>query len=111
MKLRNEAAQPLRRANIRLGTDHAHEFLEHVVCLKETLGTAALIGEFARRLLPRAIDLAKHVIVGNERVLEHDLVEIMMPGDLVDRVAGDALRLHIDKELRETVATVFLGRL
>ena len=50
------------------------------------------------------------MIVRNEGVVEHDLVEIVLAGHLDDRIDGDARRLHVDEELREAVAAVLLGR-
>ena len=88
---------------------HAHQLGQHVVGFQEPLRPAALVGEFRGRLLPRAVHFAQHVVVGHERVLEHHLVEIVLSRHLVDRVDGDARRLHVDQELRQPVPAVFLG--
>ena len=93
-----------------LSPERAHQLDQHIERLEETLRPAALVGELAGRLLPRPVDLAEHVIVRHEGVLEHDLVEIVLAGELIDRVHRDARRLHVDEELGQPVAAVLLRR-
>src|SRR5581483_4178690 len=54
------------RAGIRIVADGADELGQHVIGLEEALGAGSLIGELACRLLPCAVDLAEHMIVGDE---------------------------------------------
>ena len=49
------------------------------------------------------------MIVGNESVVEHDFVEIVLAGHLIDRIDRDAGRLHVHQKLREAVAAVLFG--
>ena len=53
----------------------------------EALGSAPLEGQFAGHLVPAVADLADDAVVRHERVLEHDLVEIVLAGQLDDRAA------------------------
>ena len=110
VQLRDEAAQTFGRAQVGIGAEDAHETDQRVEGFEEALGPAALVGQFAGGLLPGAVDLAQHMIVGNEGIGEDDLVEVVLAADLVDRVDGDAGRLHVDEELREAVAAVLLRR-
>ena len=48
--------------------------------------------------------------VGEERVVENDLVEVVRPGQVDDRPGRDARRLHVDEELGQPMPPVFLGR-
>ena len=86
MQLRHQAAEALGAAQIGFGPERAHQLGQHVKSFQETLGPAALIGELAGRLFPGAVDLAEHVIVGNESVVEHDFIEIVLAGHLIDRI-------------------------
>src|SRR5262249_30872165 len=74
------------------------------------LRAAALVGELARRLLPGAVDLAQQVVLRDEGVGEHHLVEVLVAAHLADRVDADARGLHVDQELRQAVAAVVRGR-
>ena len=82
VQLRHQPAEAFGAAQIGIGAERAHQFGEHVEGLQEAFRPAALIGELAGRLLPGAVDLAEHVIVGNEGVVEHDLVEVVLAGHL-----------------------------
>ena len=109
VELRHQAAQPFGAAHIGFGAERADQFKHHVEGLEKAFRSAALIGELAGGLLPGAVNLAHHVIVGNEGVVEHHFVEIMLPGHLIDRIDRDARRLHVHQKLSETVAAVLFG--
>src|SRR5579871_4669571 len=111
MELRHQPPDAFCSARIRLRTKRPYELGQDVISFEETLGARALVRQLSRRLLPRAVDLAEHVLVRNERVLEYDLVELALAAHLPDLVAGDALGLHVDDEIRQTMASIFLGRL
>jgi hypothetical protein len=110
MHLRHQPADAFGAAGIRLAADRANQFGQHVIGFQKTLGPRALIGELAGCLLPGAVDLAKHVIVGNEMVGEDNFIEFVLAGDLADRIHLDARLLHLDQKLRQAVAAVFLRR-
>jgi hypothetical protein len=110
MKLRYQPAEAFGRAQVRLRAKQAHQRDQHIERLQEALGSAALVGELARRLLPRAVDLAEKMVLRDEGVSEHHLVEVVLAAHLQDRVDADARRLHVDQELREAVAAVVGGR-
>ena len=78
VQLRDQPAEPFGAAQVGLRSERADQFEQHVEGFEETLRSAALVGEFAGRLFPRAVDLAHDVVVGHERILEHDLVEIVL---------------------------------
>ena len=82
VQLRDQPAEPFGAAQIGLGAERADQLDQHVEGLEEALRPAALVGELAGRLLPGAVDLAEHVIVGHEGVVEHDLVEVVLAGHL-----------------------------
>ena len=111
VELRHQPADAFGAARIRIGADRADQLGQHVIGLEEALGAGTLIGELARRLLPGAVDLAEHVILRHEEVGEDDLVELVLAGDLADRVHLDARLLHLDQKLGQAVTAVFLGRL
>jgi hypothetical protein len=48
--------------------------------------------------------------VRQKRVVEHDLVEIMAAGQVDNRADRDSRNFHLDQELGQPVAAVFLGR-
>ena len=110
VQLRDQPAEPFGAAQIGLGAERADQLDQHVEGFEKPLRPAALVGKLAGGLLPRAVDLAQHMIVGHECVVEHDLVEIVLAGHLDDRIDRDAGRLHVDQELGEAVAAVLLGR-
>ncbi len=110
VKLRDQASDSFRAAGVRVFSDGANQFGQHVIGLQEAFRPGALIGEFAGGLLPGAVDFAEHVIVGHEGIGEYDFVEFELPGDLADRIDLDARRLHVDQKLRQAVAAIFLGR-
>ena len=85
--------QPLQRGAQADVADHR----EHV----------ALVGERRERHAPALVDLADHVGRGHAHVLEEDLVELGLAGDLAERPDGDARRLHVDQDERDALV---LGR-
>ena len=82
VQLRDQPAEPFGAAQIGLGAERADQLDQHIEGFEETLRPAALVGEFAGRLLPGAVDLAQHMIVRHEGVVEHDLVEVVLAGHL-----------------------------
>ena len=76
VQLRHQPADALGAAGIGLRAERADQFGQHVIGFEESLRARALIGEFGCRLLPGAVDLAEHVIVGHEGIGEHHLVEL-----------------------------------
>ena len=62
-------AEAFRGAQVRRRAQHAHEFEQHARSFEKTLGPTALVGELAGRLLPREVDLARHVVLGHERIV------------------------------------------
>ena len=75
MKLGDEAPDPFRLARVGLRSEVAEQLDEDVDGLEEALRAAPLVRELARRLLPRPVHLAEHVVGGEARVLEEHLVE------------------------------------
>ena len=90
MKLCDQPPDAFGVSCIRRRPHRADQFGQHVIGFQKTLRSAALIGEFARSLLPGAVDLAQHVNVGDESVVEYDFVEIVLAGHLIDRIDRDA---------------------
>src|SRR5262249_46657481 len=76
---------------------------------EETFRSTAFIGELAGCLFPRPVNFSHHVVVGNKGVVEHYLVEIMLPGHLIDRIDRDTRCVHVHQKLRETMAAIILG--
>src|ERR1700683_3719660 len=68
VELRDQPAEPLGAAHIRLRSHRADQFEHDVKCVEKPLRSAPLVGEFAGRLLPGAADLATEVVVGAARV-------------------------------------------
>jgi hypothetical protein len=110
MQLGDQAAESFRATQIGLRSERANERDENVKSFQEPLGPAPLVGQLTRRLLPRTVDFAEHVILRHDGVFKYDLVEIVLTGHLVNRVDRDARRLHVDEKLREPVSPVVLGR-
>ena len=52
---------------------------------------------------PAAVDRADHAVVGHEDVVDEDLVEQRVAGDLAQRADVDALGLHVDEEVRDAL--------
>src|SRR5262245_62598427 len=80
---------------------------------EEALGPAAFVGKLAGGLLPRQVELAQRVVLGDERVVEHDLVELAAAGHVADRAHGDARSEEHTSELqslRHIVCRLLLGK-
>ena len=110
VQLRHQPPKSFCAAQIGIGAERAHHFGQHEISFEEPLGPAALIGKLAGRLFPGAIDLSKRVVVGDESIIEHDLVEIVLADHVNDRIDRDARRFHVDQKLCQPVAAVFIGR-
>ena len=70
------------------------------------LGSAALERELGCRGPPAVASLAEHVAVGNEDVVEDDLIEVMGSADQQDRADRHALPVQMDEKLRQPVVAV-----
>src|SRR5882757_7432410 len=62
-----------------------------------------LVGQRGAGQRPAAVDLPDHHLVGHEHVIEEHLVEEVVAGDLTQRPDVDALRAHVDQEVRDAL--------
>ena len=61
----------------------------------------AFIGQGGAGQLPAPVDLPHHAVIRDEHVVEEDLVEHRVAGDLPQRTRVDAGRRHVDQEVRD----------
>src|SRR5262249_11094933 len=59
---------------------------------------AALVGEHGHGDAPALADLADQVLLGDARVLEEDLAELALAGDLTERPPGEAGRVELAQD-------------
>src|SRR5215211_3578141 len=71
-------------------------------------GGAALVTERVHRDLPAVAELAEEVRLGNDDVVEEQLAELGVAGDLRHRPQLDARRAHVDEQHRD-LAVLRLG--
>src|SRR5215472_14841769 len=103
---------PYRLGDLRLGigTGAADQLDENLERAQETLGPAALVGEFARHLPPALPFPADEPVGRHEDAVEDNLVKIVVAGEVDDRPDRDARRFEVEDQLAETAVTVRLGR-
>src|SRR5262249_226305 len=97
-------------AGVGLGTNSTDQFKHKVERFEETLWPAALVSQFAGGLFPGAVDLAQYVVIGNESLLKHNFIEVVLTAHLIDRTDLDATGLHVHQKLCETMTPVLIGR-
>jgi hypothetical protein len=73
---------------VRIGADHAQEFLQHRKGGHEPFRAGALEGQLRGHLMPALADLPQHARIGHEHALHHHLVEVVGAGQ--DRYRADA---------------------
>ena len=108
--MRNEPPDRFRLLGAGRGADQIDERAHQPVGAEPALRPAALVGQFARHLVPAIADLAHHHRVGHEDAIERDLVEIMLVGEVHDRPHGDPRRGEIDQELADAGVAVLAAR-
>ena len=92
-----------------VGADAAHQLVEHREIVQEAFRAAALVGELSRHLLPPHVQVAEQVVLGDQRIVQHHFVEVVVPRHVDDRVHRDAGRVHRHQELAQPVAPVLPG--
>ena len=102
----DQAAEDRRGALGRLAAEHAHQFAQDVEVLHEALGPGAFEGELAGDLQPAVALVADQAALGDEGVVEGDLVPVVAAGEVDDRPDGDARRLEVDQELAQPLVAV-----
>ena len=107
-QVRDQAADGGGGALARVLRHRADQLEQQREARQVALRPAALEGELGRHLLPARALLADPHVLGHERVLEDDLVEVVRAGQVDDRAHRDARELRVDQELREPL--VLLGR-
>jgi len=73
------------------------------------IGSRALECELSRDHRPAFPFSADHHVVGDEDVLEEDLIEFMPAGQIMDRSDSYSGGRHVDNELREAAVPIFPG--
>src|SRR5580692_8121755 len=97
--MRDFAANAFGKAFARILTGQPHQLDKSGKRLDPSVRTAALIGELVGGLLRGHVDLTDQMAVGEESIVEHNLVEIVRPGKVDDRPGVYPRCLHVDKKL------------
>ena len=101
-QMRGHAADRLGDMRLRIGAGAAHQLDAAAGSeLMKALGPAALEGELAGHLPPAVALLADQPVVRHEHAVEHDLVEVVLAGEVDDRPDRDARRLEVEDQLAE----------
>ena len=69
---------------------------------EEPFGSGAFVGEFRGHLRPALPLRADQRVVRQQRVVEHDFVEVLVTGEIRDRAYFDARKRQVDQELCQT---------
>src|SRR5690606_40695010 len=91
-------------AHSRLGAraGRAHQRLREANAAQVALRAAALVGELAGHLRPAVARLSHEGVVGDEGLVEGELVELVRAGHVDDRAYGQSLRvLQVHDELAQ----------
>ena len=73
----------------------------------DALGAAALEGQLGRHLRPARALFADERVVRQQHLVEEDLVEVLVAGEVADGPHGDAGQLQVDDDLRQALVPVF----
>ena len=77
--------------------------------LEEEREPCALVHQRRQRDLPAVADAADDVLVGDPRVLDEELVELRLAGDLAQRPDLDRVLLHVHQEVGQALVLRRLG--
>ncbi len=69
----------------------------------------ALVHQRGQAHLPAVVDLAEHLRLVHAHVVEEDLVELRVAGDLLERLHRHAGRLHVEQEVRDALVLRRVG--
>ena len=97
-------------AGVGVGGDGAREAVLLVAhALRAQADGHALEHQRGQRGAPAVVDLADDRVGGQAHVVEEDLVELGLAGDLAQAADGDALGVHRQDEHRQALVLVLLG--
>ena len=97
-------------AGVGIGGDGAREAILLVAhALRAQADGHALEHQRGQRRAPAVVDLADDRVGGQAHVVEEDLVELRLAGDLAQAADGHALGVHRQDEHRQALVLVLLG--